>query len=284
MAGADDSNPLKAASQGIRDAAKYLIAVFGAIGGVLVGGLSLTALPSGAHPFVAAIAVGVAVLALAFLVGLGLAIITPEAITLGGLAKIEREEPGSAVIARLKADDALFMGQGPDLDAFHKNYVDALGERASKQDTYLRTLTTEDETASKVASARAEFLTEAVTRVLQVAVFYQLQTRFSPLRRALMIALALVVVAAAGVFAWASHKPASSKNDASATPYSQERVWLEHLIATSGFRIERLQRESEIGSSVAAVRRAGRALTLQTRVQRHERDALHALIAEGAGD
>ncbi|HEY4812698.1 MAG TPA: pentapeptide repeat-containing protein [Solirubrobacteraceae bacterium] len=206
MSEEENKAPLTAPAQGIRDAAKYLIAAFGAIGAVLVANLSLTALPSGAHPLIAALAVGVAVLALAILVGMGVSVLTPKAVTLGKLA----QEPNSPVVKRLKDDEALFQGQGSDLVAFHKAYVEALTDRATAQDEYLKKVEPTTETKSRIADARVEFLDQAVSQVLEVAVFYQLQERFSVCRRTMMTALALIVVAAAGVFAWASAKPTSA--------------------------------------------------------------------------
>src|SRR4051794_13293883 len=116
-----DSAPysLAPATKAIRDAAKYLVAAFGTIGAVLVSGLSLTALPAGAHPFLAAVGVGVAVLALALLIGLAVSVLTPKAITLGELAKQEEAHVEPPVVSRLKADEGLFAGQGTDLRALH---------------------------------------------------------------------------------------------------------------------------------------------------------------------
>ncbi len=282
----DPANPLSAATQGIRDAAKYLIAAYGAIGTVLVAGLSLTALPSGAHPVLAALAVGVAVAALALLVGMGVSVLTPEAITLGGLAELEKQDrPGSSVVKRLKTDEALFGGHDSDLGAFHRTYVLALKDRAEKQEEFLREPNSTTKLARDVADSRARFLNEAVSQMLDVAVLYQLQDRFSPRRRGAMTLLALVVVLGAGVFASASAKPDAPSVGRQRQSHSQsaERIWLEHLVATSGYRIERLKQEVEATSSVRVWNRIDRALDLQTQVQRRERDAIRGLAAKGAG-
>jgi hypothetical protein len=279
MAG-DEGSPLEAPAKAIRDAAKYLIAAFGAIGAVLVGGLSLSALPSGTHPLLAAVAVAVAVLSLALMIGLGVSVLTPEAITLGGLAEFERSGKRSWVVNRLKADEALFQGQPPDLDSFHQTYVQALRDRAQKQEEYLQGPDDSRRQASEVAAARAEFLNEAASQLLDTAVYYQLQDKFSPRRRTIMILLALVVVAAAGTFAWAAAGSTPSA-DQQRSPQA-EVIWLDHLIATSGFRIERLQQEGENATNADAVDRIDRALALQRRAQRQEREALRDLSKEAS--
>lgn len=277
-------DPLGAATRGIRDSAKYLIAAYGAIGAILVAGLSLSALPSGGHPVVAALAVGVAVLALGLLVGMGVSVLTPEAITLGGLAELERRDGlKSPVVRQLKADEALFGGHEPKLDTFHRAYVQALRDRAEKQEQFLRTPDTVTKLARDIADARAQFLSEAVSQMLETAVFYQLQERFSPRRRQGMLALALVVVLGTGVFAWASAEPSPREHprDPGRAQFN-ERIWLEHLVATSGYRIERLELEAENASSRGVRNRVDRALALQIQVQARERDAIHALLAEEA--
>jgi len=249
LAEAEATSSVKQAAEGVRDAAKYLVAAFGAIGAVLVGGLSLTALPSGAHPLIAALAVGASVLALAVLIGLAVSVITPEAMTLGELA--ESKKP--SIINQLKKDEALFVGQGTDLAAFHRKYVQALNERAARQEEYLEEPNDDvRKAATEAAAARASFLDEAAGHILETADLYGVLGRFSVGRRLLMTALALVVVAGAGVFAWASAKPATSTANSKEQAYSQERIWLKHLIATSGYRIERLEEEREHALNAAA--------------------------------
>lgn len=202
-----DTNPLAEPAKSIRDAAKYLVAAFGAIGAVLVANLSLSALPDGGHPVLAALFVGVAVLALALLVGMVVSVLTPEEATLGTLATLQERRPNAPVVQRLRADAELFQGQSADLRSLHDDYVAALDARAAAQMTYLGDPSADNEATSQLADARAQFLAEAVVQVLDVAVFYQLQERFSRTRRALMTALALVVVAAAAAYAWAVAKP-----------------------------------------------------------------------------
>jgi hypothetical protein len=202
-----ESNPLAAPAKSIRDAAKYLIAAFGAIGAVLVANLSLSALPDGGHPVLAALFVGIAVLALALLVGMVVSVLTPEEATLGKLAKLQERRPDAPVVQRLRADAELFQGQPADLRSLHDRYVAALDARAAAQQTYLGDPSADNETISRLADGRVQFLAEAVGQVLDVAVFYQLQERFSRIRRALMTALALVVVAASAGYAWAVAKP-----------------------------------------------------------------------------
>jgi hypothetical protein len=284
MAEPEEITPLKAATQGIRDAAKYLVAGFGAIGAVLVGGLSFTALPSGTHPVLAALAIAAAVLALAILIGLAVSVLTPEAVTLGQLANLEKKGLKSSVVERLKDDETLFVGQEANLETFHRAYAEALKARAVRQEAYLAHPDDAHKRATEVASARAEFLDEAAAHVLETANFFRVQERFSPYRRALMTVLALLVVAAAAVFAWASAAPASppEPQKSGASQYSSERIWLEHLVATSDYRIEKLDQEAE-NSSIPAVRmRVGSAEALQRRVQRRERNAIRDLAAESA--
>ena len=150
------------------------------------------------------------------------------------------------------------------MSAFHKNYVRVLNDRAAKQEAYLENLDNDHKLKSEVASSRAQFLDEAASHVLEIASIYQLEERFSPRRRAGMALLALVVVAGVGVFAWAS--PAPPKAEAAhpqAQVHYRERIWLEHLIATSGYRIEKLEQEAEGAATVATASRVDRALEVQ---------------------
>jgi hypothetical protein len=214
----EEASPLAAASKSIRDAAKYLIATFGAVGAVLVSGLSLTALPSGAHPFTAALGIAGAVLALALLIGLVVSVLTPRAITLGDLAELERSG-SSSLVRRLQADESLFVGQTTNLAEFHAEVVASLKQRVKTNEEYLEEPTDRRKTAMEIASARAAVLNEGHLQILDTAVFFQLEERFSPRRRTMMIALALCVVAGAGVFAWASTSPADTKK-----PQPQQRA------------------------------------------------------------
>lgn len=270
----ETASPLAPASKAIRDAAKYLVAAFGAIGAVLVSGLSLTALPTGAHPVLAAFGIAVAVLALALLIGLAVSVIAPKSITMGELADCERTGSDSVTISRLKADEGLFAGQGTDLKAFHTKYVQALKDRIDKYEAYVEDPTEDNETAMEVASARAELATQASSQILETALFFQLEERFSPARRVLMTILALVVVASAGLFAWAS--TASSEPDPMQPP-STQRLWLEHLAATSDFRIERLEQEAERTPTPIAQIRIGKALARQEQVQSRQELAIDRL-------
>jgi hypothetical protein len=273
------SNPLSDAAKAIRDAAKYLVATFGAIGAVLVSGLSLTAMPSGASPVVAALGIAGAVLALALLIGLAISVLTPKAITLGGLAELEEAGSSDSVVERLKADEALFAGQKTNLKAFHADYVQALKDRVQANEEYLVDPDEAHRTTMEIASSRAQVLNEASGQFLETAVLFQLEERFSLRRRALMTALALCVVAGAGVFAWASTSPSPDPEPQQAQEPSTERIWLEHLLATSGFRIERLEREAENASKPSAQRRVGRALALQRGVNRRQERVIEQLAA-----
>jgi hypothetical protein len=269
---------LAPATKAIRDAAKYLVAAFGAIGAVLVSGLSLTALPAGAHPFLAAVGVGVAVLALALLIGLAVSVLTPKAITLGELARQEEAGIEPPVIGRLKADEGLFAGQGTDLRALHTKYVLTQKDRVEANEKYLRSPTEPNRTEMEAAGARAELVSEASGQVLEAAVLFQLEDRFSLRRRALMTLLALFVVAGAGIFAWASTAPPSDPSPHPRPELSTQRIWLEHLVATSGFRIERLEREAETASTPTTRTRVRRALIRQRRVQRRQERAVGQLM------
>ncbi|MGA9283970.1 MAG: hypothetical protein WBV85_00850 [Solirubrobacteraceae bacterium] len=197
------------AAQRIRDAAKYLVAAFGAVGAVLVAGLSLTALPSGEHPVLAAIAVFVAVVAIAFAIALVIQVLVPNQMTLSQLAKFVEDHPNDGLASFIGSNEELFGGQGTNLVDFRDQYVKALKTRADAFDEYLKA--PEDlakEAASEIASARTQFMDQAMGQLLEVAVFYQLKSRFS---RAFpkIGAAALLVVVCAAAYAWASSKPAS---------------------------------------------------------------------------
>ncbi len=209
--GAASGSSLGDAEQRIRDAAKYLIATFGAVGAVLVSGLSLTALPTGSHPFLAAVAVFVAVLAIAIAVGLAIWVMVPDQMTLSQLTKLVDEAPTDDLSKFLTNSDELFGGLGTDLHGFRERYLEALKERAAAYEAYLSHPTEPRKKTSEVAAARAEFLNTTVGQLLDVAVFFQLKRRFST-AFPIITAAALVVVIGAGGYAWASSKPASEKS------------------------------------------------------------------------
>jgi|GEM_PF-6534562 len=206
------------AAQRIRDAAKYLIATFGAVGAVLVSGLSLTALPSGRHPIWAAIAVFVAVLAIAAAIALVIQVMVPTQMTLTQLAKLTKEHPNDELAQFIGSNEELFGGQGTDVAEFRDRYVEALNKRAKTFEEYLGApQDLAKEAASEVASARTQFMDQAMGQLLEVAVFYQLKRRFA---RAfpMIAAAALVVVLCAAAYAWASSKPASASPPSPAPP------------------------------------------------------------------
>jgi hypothetical protein len=208
QAGASGSS-LGEAAQRIRDAAKYLIATFGAVGAVLVSGLSLTALPSGRHPILAAIAVFLAVLAIAAAIALVIQVMVPTQMTLSQLAKFTEDHPHDELAQFIGSNEELFGGQGTDVAEFRDRYVQALNTRAAAFEAYLDA--PEDsakEAASDIASARTQFMDQAMGQLLEVAVFFQLKRRFS---RAFpkIAGAALLVVVCAAAYAWASSKPAS---------------------------------------------------------------------------
>ena len=203
------SGSLGEAAQRIRDAAKYLIATFGAVGAVLVSGLSLTALPSGRHPILAAIAVFVAVLALAAAIALVIQVMVPTQMTLSQLAKLTKDHPNDELAKFIGSNKELFGGQGTSVADFRDRYVEALDKRAKTFEAYLDApQDSVKEAASDIASARTQFMSQAMMQLLNVAVFYQLKRRFA---RAfpMIAAAALLVVVCAAAYAWASSKPAS---------------------------------------------------------------------------
>jgi hypothetical protein len=207
------------AGQQTRDAAKYLIAAFGAVGAVLVSGLSLTALPSGRHPIIAAIAVLVATAAIGVAINLVIRVVMPYRVTLSELAKLQQEHPNDKLIVYLEANRELFDGLGSDLVASRDRYLAAVDARAKTYDQYIAALSAqpqdlttveEAENASKVASAQVVFIAPLMARLVQDAWSFRVQERFAHVR--LWIgAAALIVVVAAAVYAWASTAPAKAQ-------------------------------------------------------------------------
>jgi hypothetical protein len=217
------------AGQQTRDAAKYLIAAFGAVGAVLVSGLSLTALPSGRHPVIAAIAVLVATFAIGVAINLVIRVVMPYRVTLSELAKLQQEHPDDELIVYLNANRELFGGLGSDLVASRDRYLAAVDARAGTYDRYIAALNAkprdpnvvaETQNASEVASAEVEFLAPLVVGLVQDAWSFRVQERFARVRRWIGAA-ALIVVAAAAVYAWASTAPAKAEDEDKTTIVKQ---------------------------------------------------------------
>jgi hypothetical protein len=201
---------LENAGQQVRSAVKYLIATFGAVGAVLVSGLSLTALPSGRHPWIAVVAVLVAVVAIVVAIALAIQVMVPKEMTLSQLARLNEEGSDGGLATFLGSSEELFGGCGTNVSDFRIRYLQALKDRADAYQAYLDDPKDKDkQKASEVASARAEFLDPVVGVLLDVAVFYQLRHRFSDAFPKIAAA-AVVVVIAAAVYAWASAKPAGA--------------------------------------------------------------------------
>ncbi len=218
------------AGQETRDAAKYLIAAFGAVGAVLVSGLSLTALPSGRHPVIAAIAVLVATFAIGVAINLVIRVVMPYRVTLSQLAKLQQEHPDDELIVYLNANPELFDGLGSDLVASRGRYLAAVDARAETYDRYLEALkaqpqdpnaVTDTRTASEAASAQIEFLAPLMARLVQDAWSFRVQERFARVRRWIGAA-ALIVVVAAAVYAWASTAPAKARDNGKTTIVKQK--------------------------------------------------------------
>lgn len=225
-AGSVSGPGLRDAAQRTRDAAKYLVAAFGAVGAVLVSGLSLTALPSGRHPVIAAVAVLVAVVAIITAVVLVIRVILPDVMTPSELAAIQQKDPNDKLIRFLNSNKELYGGQSPDLVSFRDRYAAALDKRAQGFDAYIAALSESPRNpatvaatrkTSEVAAAQARFLDEVVQHLLEVAVFVRLQRRFSRVWAPIAVA-ALVVVGAAAVYAWASTAPSKASPSPVPTP------------------------------------------------------------------
>ncbi len=208
----DVGSGLTDAGQRTREAAKYLIAAFGAVGAVLVSGLSLTALPSGRHPVIAAIAVLVAVLAIAFAINRVISVILPDRVTLSDLARLQQNDPDDKLINYLSSNAELFGGLGSNLAASRDRYLAAVDARAQTYDDYIEALESDSDaiarrqSASEVASARVQFLAPLAAQLLEVAALYRLQERFTRIRWP-VAAAAVRVVGAVAVYAWASAAP-----------------------------------------------------------------------------
>ncbi len=217
------------AGQETRDAAKYLIAAFGAVGAVLVSGLSLTALPYGRHPVIAAIAVLVATFAIGVAINLVIRVVMPYHVTLSELAKLQQEHPDDKLIVYLNANRELFDGLGSDLVASRDRYLAGVDARAETYDRYIAALkaqpqdpnaVAETKTASEAASAQIEFLAPLMARLVQDAWSFRVQERFARVRRWIGAA-ALIVVGAAAVYAWASTAPAKAEDKGKTTIIKQ---------------------------------------------------------------
>jgi len=222
------------AGQRVRDAAKYLVAAFGAVGAVLISGLSLSALPNGRHPFVAAVIVVLAVIAITWAIVLIIRVIVPEELTLGRLATLEQQQPEDELVRFLSENEELYGGFGTNLAELHDNYLRALRDHAAAYENYLSVVGTDAApesdraaalSASEIASSRAEFLDPMVGKLLDVAVFYQLKRRFRGAWPQVTLAAVVVALAAAG-FAWASTKP-KKQPAVTATPANCASYYLE---------------------------------------------------------
>ncbi|HYW26124.1 MAG TPA: hypothetical protein VE953_18270 [Terriglobales bacterium] len=171
----------------LRGLAKWLLAVFAAIAGVLTAGTQLSGVghlqfPS-ARLWLAVGCVLVALIAIAIILWLFVEVLTPGHISLTTLAAFEHDHPHSTLIKFVSSSDLL--GRYEDVAALKKAYDDD-NDRSTQQS-----------------------IDSIIARILPACWYQETRTRF---RRAFTIGLPCAVVAAVSVlgFTWAANPAGSS--------------------------------------------------------------------------
>jgi hypothetical protein len=215
-----------AAAKESREAAKWLVAGFGAIGAALVAGTQLSSIGTIQDParlFVAIAAVSVGLGAAAAGAGITMWVLLPGYTSLSDVANEERAGRRRTNFAYYgdvltKSPDVgegyarAVAGPGGLLDQFQT----ALDLRASRYQEYLETFTTDAQDRSakrrvfRVANVRAKELGRVALNVVTVAGYRRVNRGARPWVVAIVL-LALVIGASLAVFAWAAN-PADAES------------------------------------------------------------------------
>jgi hypothetical protein len=209
-------NPLAAAADRVREAAKWAVAAFAAIGALLTAGLQLSTIGSleGFRLWVAVGAAIVAFLATAAVVWWIVQVMMPSDVTLAQLAHgnaprlaefIENENPFllHELAKTLGGDDGLY-----------EKWRKVLGERADAFSTYYDAPTDEARQRAELADGQLNLFGPVVTGVLDAASYEQLRLKFRDNFSRLFVGVLFTAVALTA-FAWAANPPESEQPPAS---------------------------------------------------------------------
>jgi hypothetical protein len=231
MSDAPESAPTDdAVTQETRAAAKWLMAAFAAVGAILVGGIGLNALGSldGERLTVAIVGAIVAGLGVIVAVSLTTDVLTPDPVTIAGLARLASSADPSPDELRLleyiESDPSLLQGI-IDRDALKPDqqllveanlaYGAAVDDRFRTADEYWRTaaqLGADDPTTktarqvADIASNKASTMHDTVKRLERIATGQQTVIAFRSIRAVLAV-VAVFIALGIGAFAAASNPP-----------------------------------------------------------------------------
>jgi Pentapeptide repeats (8 copies) len=192
----------------VRDAAKWLLAAFGAIATVLVAGSQLSSigeLDDGKRLTVAILGVVLALVGLGVASWLVLDIMMPSFASLSDVVRIDDKRESKQKLARRYPE--LLHGYDS-LAKLKKDYQRALKDRREKAFGNYKMPPTVSDDEVKAAGNRVVVIGQAVEAVENITAFQSLEDKLRrPARRVWLFALAAVVALGIGLFAWAAHPP-----------------------------------------------------------------------------
>lgn len=208
---------LQQSADRVREAAKWLIAVFGAIAAILIAGTQFSNIGSLPFSWRLATAIAGAVIALAsiaFLIWVLLGVLMPSQVSLGDLARQARSEKGSPLVRYVEKNPEVLMGFGS-IRRLQRAYARALSRRHREVTRYYAVLTrsaSEEDPATRQAEARARiadgtltYIDGAVSYLAKLLSVEQLRSTFGLRRQLLAFTAAAAAAVGIGLFAWAAN-------------------------------------------------------------------------------
>jgi hypothetical protein len=213
----DPNATQEAAVDRMREVAKWLIVILGAIGGTLIAGIQLTDVGSAkdAHLTDAVLGLGVSLAGVGLAIGFTVSVLIPTELTLPKLARASKWSPVKRLVKR---EPEVLFGHGPGIANLELARLGA-NAAAKAADAALAAspsnIRLKDEL--ETALAERERVGGHVHRFLGFALVAQVRAK---LNRALLAMLAGGIMAAAGMtlFAWASHSDQSATSSVETIP------------------------------------------------------------------
>jgi hypothetical protein len=220
------ANPFQAQADRVRAAAKWMVAAFAAIATTFLAGTqfsSIGSLPVGPRLIVAIVAAGVIVSALAVMIWLLLDVLLVSQVSIGDLARLEKEDEQSKLIDYINRNPTWLSGF-ESVGHLSSAYLEALRGEQRKWSAYHQarvrgarsaTLNAAREDA-EAASDWLVFVRKRVSFLVDVMAFQKLRERIAGRRRWALFIGAVIVALCLGIFAWAVNPAKKEKKGTSA--------------------------------------------------------------------